>query len=231
MRRLAFLAAAVLGAAVLAPGAGAATLTLDRGCYLAKQRALPDGQAIIARADGFTPGAGVLFSLPTCPVAYTAANAGGTAFAQFSSTRLPDGQFRAARTLTAKEGGNQASAVIQLRVIAASFLPATTSNAARQKVRFFVFGFGPLLTALSRPTTPTVYMHVFQPGGKLRGTFNVGRARGPCGDVRTSRRKILPFGLRNGTWNYRFTTARRYNVKTLPQASVGFQVKTIFRPA
>ena len=61
-------------------------------------------------------------------------------------------------------------------------------------MRFLVYGFGPLLTAFNKSTVQTVYMHVFQPGGRRRGTFNVGRTSGACGDLRTRRRKILPFG-------------------------------------
>ena len=231
MRRVALIAAALVGPATVAPAASAASLALDHGCYLAKQPALPNGQGIIVRGDGFIPGAAVTFSLPTGPVASGNANAGGSLFVQFSAPALPRGQFAAARTLTASDGVNRATALLNLRVIAASFLPATTSNAAQQRVRFYVYGFGPLLTALRRPVRQSIFMHVFQPGGKRRGTFFVGHSGGPCGDLRTGRRKILPFGLRNGTWNYRFTTARTFNARAIPQASVGFRVQTVFRPA
>jgi hypothetical protein len=228
MRRAAIIAFALF---VPAPAAGAATLSLDRGCYLAKQPALKGGQQVIARADGFTPGAPVTFSFSTGPVALVAASASGTATAPFSAPGLKDGQFKATRTLTATDGVQQASAPVSLRMLAADFLPATTDNAVTQKVRFFVYGFGPLLTVFNKSTSQTVFMHVFQPGGKRRGTFNVGRTGGPCGDLRTGRRKILPFGLINGTWTYRFTTVKRYSARSLPQAEVGFSVKTVFRPA
>src|SRR4051794_25786874 len=98
MRRVALIAVALLGPATVAPAAPAATLTLDHGCYLAKQPSLPNGQAIIVRADGFTPGAAVTFSLPTGPVASGNANAGGSLFVQFSAPGLRGGQFAAART-------------------------------------------------------------------------------------------------------------------------------------
>jgi hypothetical protein len=230
MRRAALIAAVLAGPATVASAASAATLTLDHGCYLAKQPALKNGQAIVVRADGFIPGAGVLFSLPTGPVAAATANAAGTAVAQFSAPGLPSGQFAAARTLTATDNTNRATAVLNFRVIAASFLPATTSNAAQQRVRFYVYGFGPIFVVQHRGIQQRIYMHVFQPGGRLRGSFYVGRTAGPCGDLRTGRRKILPFGLRNGTWNYRFTTGRHYGTRATPQASVGFRVQTVFRP-
>jgi hypothetical protein len=231
MRRAALIAIALAGLATAAPAAPAATLTLDHGCYLAKQRVLPNGQAVVATARGFIPGAQVTFSLPTGPVASAKTDAPGTAVAQFSAPALRGGQFAAARTLTVTDSVNRVSQVLNFRVIAASFLPATTSNAAKQRVRFYVFGFGPLFIALKRSTVESIYMHVFQPGGRLRGSFFVGHSRGPCGDLVTGLRKILPFGLKNGTWNYRFSATRRYNAKATVQASVGFRVQTVFRPA
>lgn len=227
MRRVAIVAVALFAPA---PAAGAATVTLDHGCYLAKQPALKSGQQIVARADGMAPGSAVTFSFPTGPVALVQANSAGVAVAAFSAPGLNAPQFKASRTLTASDGTNRANAVVSLRLLAADFLPATTQNAVKQKVRFYVYGFGPVLTALGRSTSQTIYMHVFQPGGTRRGTFKVGRTSGACGDLVTGRRKVLPFGLKNGTWTYRFTTSKTYSAKSQPQSEVGFRVQTVFRP-
>ena len=228
MRRAAIIAVALF---VPAPAAGAATLRVDRGCYLSKQAALPAGQQIIAHGEGWAPNAAVSLTIGGTPIGVPAGtNAAGALAVAFSAPALPDGQFKATRTLAASDGTNQATTPVALRVLAADFLPATTQNAVTQRVRFLVYGFGPLLTAFNKSTIQTVYMHVFQPGGRRRGTFNVGRTSGACGDLRTRRRKILPFGLKNGTWNYRFTTAKRYSARSIPQAEVGFRVRTVFRP-
>jgi hypothetical protein len=228
MRRAAIVVVALF---VPAPVAGAATLRVDRGCYLSKQDALPAGQQIIARGEGWAPNSAVSLTIGGTPIGVAAGtNAAGTLAVAFSAPALPGGQFKATRTLAASDGVNQASTPVALRVLAADFSPATTQNAVTQRVRFLVYGFGPLLTAFNKSTVQTVYMHVFQPGGRRRGTFNVGRTSGPCGDLRTRRRKILPFGLKNGTWTYRFTTARRYSARSLPQSEVGFRVQTVFRP-
>ena len=218
--------------ALLAPasGAQAATLTLDHSCYLAKQPALKAGQQVVAVGRGFKPFAPVTLSLPTGPVAARNADGNGEVRIPFSSPGLYAPQFKATRTLTANDGTSQATAPLPLRLLAADFLPSTTQNAVKQKVRFYVYGFGPVLTALNRSTIQTVYMHVFQPGGRRRGPFNVGRTSGPCGDLRTAKRKILPFGLKPGTWTYRFTTAKRYSSKSTPQVEIGFRVRTVFRP-
>jgi hypothetical protein len=228
MRRAAIIAVALF---VPAPAAGAATLRVERGCYLSKQASLPAGQQIIARGEGWAPNTAVSLTIGGAPIGVPAGtNAAGALAVAFSAPALPDGQFKATRTLAASDGTQQATTPVALRVLAADFFPATTQNAATQKVRFLVYGFGPLLTAFNKTTSQTVFMHVFQPGGRRRGTFNVGRTSGSCGDLRTRRRKILPFGLKNGTWTYRFTTSRRYSAKSLPQAEVGFRVRTIFKP-
>ncbi len=237
MRRAVIIASALLAAAATAPAAGAATLTVDHGCYLIKQPVLPNGQAVVARADGFTPGQTVTFSEYTGPVAAATADPSGSATVHFATPSLPSSQFQATRTLTASDGANHASATLQLRALAADFRPATTTNALRQRVRFSVYGFGPVLTAYGRSTRQPVYMHVFEPPvrrkgklrpARLRGTFAVGRTSGPCGDLQTGRRKILPFGSKEGTWTYRFTTSRRYRAAALPQVQAQFRVCTVF---
>lgn len=237
MPRAVAVVAALLAPCLAAPAASAATLTVDRGCYLTRQPVLPNGQAVVARAEGFTPGEGVTFSLPTGPVSVVAADANGTAETHFSTPALPSSQFQAAQTLNASDRDHLASATLQLRQLTADFRPATTSNAITQRVRFFVYGFGPVLTAYNRSTSQPVYMHVFEPPlrrkgklrpARLRGTFKVGRTSGRCGDLHTARRKILPFGFKEGTWTYRFTTSPRYRSAALPQVQARFRVCTVF---
>lgn len=231
MRRSATTLLALGLLAVLAAPGGAATLALDRGCYLAKQPRLPAGQAIAVRADGFAPNAPVTFSFETGPVLRLVADASGTAAGAFSAPAIgPTTVFRGTRTLTASDGTSQASALVHLRQIAADFLPSR-GNPRTLRVRFYVYGFGPLLTALGRSTSQPVYEHIFDPSGKRRATILIGRTSGPCGDLRTTRRRILPFRtVRNGRWNFAFTTSSRYSRRAQPLASVGFLVTTVFRP-
>src|SRR5688572_28698829 len=171
--------------AFLAPSAGAATLTLDRGCYLAKQPRLPGGQAINVLAEGFAPHAPVTFSFASGPVLTVNADASGRAVGAFAAPSIgPPTVFEGTRTLTAADGTATASALVQLRQLAADFLPSS-GNPRTLRVRFYVYGFGPLLTALGRSTSQPVYEHVLDPAGKRRATILVGRTSGPCGDLRT----------------------------------------------
>ena len=75
MRRAAFLAVALF---VPAPAAGAATLRVDRGCYLSQQTVLPAGQQIIARGEGWAPNAAVSLTIGGAPIGVPAGtNAAG----------------------------------------------------------------------------------------------------------------------------------------------------------
>jgi hypothetical protein len=224
----------VLAAFALAASAGpavAASIFLDRGCYLSKQPRLPSGQAIAVRGDGFMPNAPVTFAIGGSPVLTVTADPAGTAVGQFSAPSLGGPSvFRGTRTLTASDGTTRASVPVALRQLAADFLPST-GNPRTLRVRFYVYGFGPLLTALRRSTSQPVYEHVFDPSGRRRATIRIGRTSGPCGDLRTTRRRILPFRtVRDGRWRFVFTTKSRYSARSAPLASIGFIVSTVFRP-
>jgi hypothetical protein len=222
----------VLTAALLAAAApaGAATLSLDHGCYLARQPALPNGQTIAVQGAGFAPGASVDFALGSTQLGALTADANGAVAGRFQAPSLAASQFRSTRTLTASDGTNQGTAAVELRRLAADFLPSA-GNPLRLRVRFFVYGFGPVLTALNVPTRQPVYEHVLDPSGRRRATFLVGHAGGPCGDLRTTPRRILPFRTtRNGRWRFVFTTKLRYSARSTPAVSVGFIVRTVFRP-
>lgn len=232
MRRSApTLAVLALALGASAPAAGAATLALDRGCYLTKQAGLPNGQAIGVRGEGYTPNAQVSFSLGSSSLGSLTASPAGSVAGSFQAPALAGTtQFKARRTLTATDGTNQGTVAVELRRLAADFLPSV-GNPRALRVRFYVYGFGPLLTVQGLSTSQPVYEHIFDPSGKRRATILVGRTSGPCGDMRTTKRRILPFRtVRNGAWRFVFTTKRRYSRRSSPAAGVGFFVRTIFRP-
>jgi hypothetical protein len=218
-----------LALAAFAAPAGAATLTFDRPCYLAKQPRLPNGQTINVRGEGFAPSQPVTFTLGSTSLGSLNADAAGGVSGRFQPPSL-DGrtQFWATPTLTANDGANQAAGPVELRSMAADFVPSNGPPSMR--VRFYVYGFGPLLATRGLPTAQRVYEHVLDPDGTLRATFAVGRTSGPCGDLVTARRRILPFRtVADGRWRFVFTTRRRYSARSQPAASVAFKIRTVFR--
>jgi hypothetical protein len=221
VRRL-FPLAIALGAA--AP-AQAATVAVDHPCYLARQPGLESGQAIQFAGGGFTPGSTVTASLDGAAVASGPATPSGEFAGATPAPGLPRNRFTGRSTLTLSDGANAASTTFPVTLLAADFNPAT-GNPNTLKVRFRIYGFGPVLAALGRGTSARVYEHLFSPGGKRRASYFVGRTRGPCGSLVTARRRILPFFPLDGRWRFVFTTSRRYNPSAAPLAATGFRVRT-----
>jgi hypothetical protein len=227
MRRIASTGLLTALAAAGAAPAPAATLQVDRPCYLARQPdSAPQGQTVGVTGAGFRPGASVAISLDGRLLGTAPASAIGTIATSFPSPAIRG--FRSTRTVGASDGANQASAALRVNKLAADFLPAV-GNPRTLRVRFYVYGFGPVLSLLNRPTSQPVYEHVLAPDGARRGTFYVGRTSGPCGMLRTPRRRALPFPPRSGRWTFVFTTQRRYSARALPRAGVGFVVRPSLR--
>jgi hypothetical protein len=214
---------------VVPQSASAATLALDRGCYLARQPGFV-GQRVNLTGAGFNAGSVVAFQLAGSPLGTATADPTGGVTGAFNAPSVPGGAFKSTPTLLASDGTNQATIPLPLTRLAADFLPSR-GNPRTLRVRFYVYGFGPLLTVLGRSTSQPVYEHVLRPNGRRKATFYVGRTGGPCGELRTARRRILPFRLENGTWRFVFTTSPRYSRRSAPLASVGFVVRTVFGPA
>ncbi|HVE69320.1 MAG TPA: hypothetical protein VNB64_12135 [Solirubrobacteraceae bacterium] len=231
MRRSAITGAllALVLAAAAAP-AGAATLTVDRPCYRAGPPGGFNGQTVALTGSGFTPNSQVTLTLggEALQPPLTSDGAGAVA-GSFPAPSLAGRRFGATRTLSASDGANQAGVPVVLRRLAADFLPGDVGS-PRQRVRFYVYGFGARLAELGRSTAQPVYQHVLDPAGRRRATFLLGRPRGPCGDLRTAPRSALPFRRLNaGLWRFVFTTRVRYSARSDPQAFVGLRLRLIFR--
>jgi hypothetical protein len=211
-----------LGAA--AP-AHAATVGVDHPCYLARQPGLASGQAIQFSGGGFGPGATVTASLDGVAVASGPASPTGDFAGTTAAPALPSNRFTGRSTLTLADGASSASTSFPITLLAADFSPSS-GNPNTLRVRFRIYGFGPVLAALGRGTSARVYEHLFSPGGKRRATYFVGRTRGPCGSLVTARRRILPFFPLDGRWRFVFTTSRRYSADAAPMAATGFRVRT-----
>jgi hypothetical protein len=230
MPRLVPAALAATAALAAAPAAAnAAALALDRGCYLAKQPVLPAGQLVRVSGSGFTPGATVRATLGGRPLSGSAqADATGAFAASFSAPSIPG--FQAIRPLTFTDDANRSASVyVRLSRLAADFLPST-GDPATLRVRFYVYGFGPIPALLGHPARQPVYLHVFGPDGRRRAVSLVGFTGGPCGYLRTARRPILPFEPQSGRWRFLFTTSRTYRRGDQPQAGVAFVVRTVLEP-
>ncbi len=215
------LIASGLGAAG-AGAAQAATLTVDHPCYYSFGRAHEPIHAIGA---GFAPMKNVNLFLGSKPYHVLTGQTG--AF----DGRLPDpapsiGGTRARVTLSATDGQNAGSTRFYLTDVRADFSPSSGAP-SRLKVRFTVTGLGAVLAFLNRDPQGGVFAHYIRPNGRLEGTRQFGHLSGPCGDLRTSKTRLLPYGSELGLWKVYFDTNRSYKKREIAQLVVGFNVTRI----
>jgi hypothetical protein len=222
MRRIRNVVAAVSIAAALAAAgataAGAATLTVDHPCYSSFGGAHEPIRVVGA---GFAPRATVNLTLLGQPYHTTADATGGF------RGRIPAPSFggtRASVTLAATDGRNAASARFRLTDVKADFNPSSGAP-SRLMVRFTVTGLGAVLDFLHRNPHGSVFAHYIRPNGALKGTRQFGHLSGPCGDLRTSRTRLLPYASERGTWKVYLDTNPGYKKREVAQVVVGFTVR------
>jgi len=189
--------------AVTSPPARAAQIQSDRACYL-------DGHPVVVAGSGFTPRAPYTVTLDgqAVPQATGAADGMGAIMGTFTlhlSALGPTVRYHT-YTLGVQQPTTSATTQFTLSQFAADFTPAR-GDPDRLRVRFHVVGFGLDPAA----PNPLVYLHYVRPDGHLRKTVLLGRANGPCGAIRrTRRRRLFPFHTGRGTWKLQFDTRRNF---------------------
>jgi hypothetical protein len=82
--------------------------------------------------------------------------------------------------------------------------PAEADDVRTWKAVLGLYGFG----------SGKAFIHYVNPRGKFKKTVRLGRLRGPCGRLRTSKRRVMPFrDPQFGFWHLQFDTHRRYHAK------------------
>ena len=93
--------------------------------------------------------------------------------------------------------------VTKKRVVTAD--PSRSNNVRTWRAVFRMFGFG----------RGYGYIHYVNPNGQFKKTVKLGRLRGPCGRLRSTKRRVLPFdNPAFGRWNLQFDTRRTYSRRT-----------------
>ena len=222
MRRIrnVVVAVSIVAALAGASAAQAATLRVDHPCYYSFGRA---HQTIRVVGAGFAPSGTVNLTLFGQPYHTTADATGG-----FRGT-IPAPSFggtRARVTLTATDGRNAASTRFYLTDVGADFNPSSGAP-SRLKVRFTITGLGAVLAFLHRNPHGSVFAHYIRPNGRLKGTRQFAHLSGPCGDLRTSRTRLLPYSSELGLWKVYLDTNRSYKKREIAQLLVGFTVTRV----
>jgi hypothetical protein len=204
------LATSALAAALLVPaGAHAATVTLDKTCYV-------EGQVANYSASGFpTPGT-ITFSDP----ATLTDTAPGAFVGQFNAPIQPDNRTNAITTQTftvTSPSDGTATANYSLVNFAAD--AGTSFKSAKAKRKWSFSGF---------PVGLPVYGH-FRRGGRKVVDYKFGVAPAPCGQFTKRAPGVPKKKAKFGKYTVQFDNAKKYSSATRPAYRYGFKVIKIFK--
>jgi hypothetical protein len=186
----------VLAGLALAVPAAAQAATLDAGksCYLNGSKARLVG-------GGFAPNSPIQFSVNgrglTANV--TSDGEGDVVVSYTPPTTQTETKLVIRATDSEDTSARTTIFVTKERLVTAD--PASSTNVRTWRAVFRLFGFG----------RGKGYIHYINPNGKFKKTVKLGRMRGPCGRLKSDRRRVMPF--RNpqfGVWKLQFDTHRRF---------------------
>lgn len=189
----------VAGLALAVPAAAsAATLDATRTCYFNGSNARLSGT-------GFAPDSSITFSVNgrTLRTSITSDSAGDV-FVNYIPPRT-DTQRRLRIRATDEEGTTAAETIYVSRRRRVTADPDTSSNVSTWRAVLRLWGFG----------RGRAFIHYVNPSGKHKKTVRLGRLRGPCGKLKTDKRRVMPFDdPQFGTWRLQFDTRRRFDRDT-----------------
>jgi hypothetical protein len=213
MPRLARAASAAAGLAILTtPAVADAAAIVAPPCA----RTVLAEKTVPVQGTGFTPNSFVRLTSPDGKVSLGGAAtdaAGSFSDVFFGSTLLPSVRStKATVALVGTDSAGVAAAPLSLDVVRITAdLPDRAKP--RSRVRYRVLGF---------ETGRTVYLHIRR-GGKTRGTFKVGTAKGDCG-IATRRMRYMPLrSYRTGRYDYYFQHTRKYD-RTAPRVKLSISI-------
>jgi hypothetical protein len=192
------LAVAVCALALMAPRAGAATLTPDHPCAVA-------GQPVTLAGAAFTPDSAVILTGAATGSATT--DPAGAFAVTLAAPRAPVGKI-ARSTVTATDAGGATAAATVASIAQRAWSNAPVTGVPAQRVTWRFAGF----------FTPAraIYAHV-RFGGRTVANHRFGLPRGACGTL-TARAARVPLrrasSLRSGVWQIKLDQARTYRAST-----------------
>jgi hypothetical protein len=173
------------------------TVRTNHGCYRV-------GQPIRVNGSGFAPGQLYDVAIDGVDFGQSTTDRKGSFRTRLVPGGLGAGIVQHVNSLNATDGTREASTRFTLtRSTGARFL-GSGGNPATLRAPFQAWGFA--LNGKSRP----VYLHYVGPSGRARSTVFLGRARGQCGYLKTSSRRVFPFAPSPGRWKLQLDSVRRY---------------------
>jgi hypothetical protein len=179
-------------------GASAASLDAPRSCY-------PVGGQATLVGSGYAPESQISFTVNGKALRETVtSDEAGDIRVSYTPPRVKTERRLVIRATDSEETSAQTTIYVtrELRVTAD---PDTSSNVRTWRAVFRLFGFG----------RGKAYIHYINPKGRLKKTVRLGRLIGPCGRLKTSKRRVMPFANPQfGYWKLQFDSHRRYSKNT-----------------
>jgi len=193
---------------VLAAPAGAATLDAGKSCYFNNNLARLSGS-------GFAPDSPVTFTVNGRPLNATATtDSAGDFLVKYDPPRTETERKLVLRA-TDSEDTSARTTIFATRRRSVTADPDRSSNVRTWRAVMRLFGFG----------RGRAYIHYLNPNDRHKKTVRLGRLRGPCGRLKTEKRRVMPFrDPQFGVWRLQFDTRREYDQDTVKKRVIPVRV-------
>jgi hypothetical protein len=173
----------------------AATLDAGKSCYFNNSLARLSGS-------GFAPDSQITFTVNGNRINQSVtSDAAGNVLVSYEP-RHTDTQRKVVIRATDDEGASAQTTLYVTRKRRVTADPDHAGNVRAWEAVLSLFGFG----------RGRAYIHYRNPKGRLKKTVRLGRLRGPCGRLKTEKRRVMPFdNPAFGVWRLQFDTHRRYD--------------------
>jgi hypothetical protein len=184
---------------VLAAPAAAATLDAGKSCYFNNNLARLSGS-------GFAPDSPVTFTVNGRPLNATATtDSAGDFLVRYDPPRTETERKLVLRA-TDSEDTSARTTIFVTRRRAVTADPDSSSNVRTWRAVMRLFGFG----------RGRAFIHYVNPNDRHKKTVRLGRLRGPCGRLKTDKRRVMPFrDPQFGVWRLQFDTSREFDRDTV----------------
>jgi hypothetical protein len=181
------------------PGAaGAATLDAGRSCYFNSKSARLSGS-------GFAPNSQLVFTVNGKRInASSRTDSSGDFLVTYDPPRADTERKLVIRATDSEDTTARTTIYVTAkRLVTADPDSAANVRTWRAVMRLFGFGRG------------RAFIHYINPNDRLKKTVRLGRLRGPCGRLKTDKRRVMPFDdPQFGVWHLQFDVRRRYDPDT-----------------
>jgi len=197
----------------------AALLSVPAAAQAAKIRAsepcYANGEVATITGQGFAPNGPISFTVNGRRIDANVTTNGDGEFSAEYTPQSTQTETRLVIRATDSDETSARTALFVTRERSVTAKPSTTDNVRTWKAVFKLFGFG----------EGNVFIHYVSPKGKMRKNVKLGALQGPCGRLKTEKRRVLPFkDPAYGIWKLQFDTRRRYSPETAKKRVIPVKV-------